>query len=346
LKSRIVAALLALFALGASAARADDVINVFGGSYPPSINGVDDLVAQKMGYFKDEHLVENKQFAGAASLCFQEVAIGKGDVCVGSIEPIILAYSKGLRLQFFLNRDPRYDYTLAVLSDSPIKTLADFKGANIGEISIGSTTEVSTISVLSGAGLHRSEYSFTPIGLAAQALTALTAHKVDGVSFPTQELETMSALGHVSFRTFPDPRLTDVPNMGFASTPATIAAKADILRRFARAMVKAFIFVRVNPAVAARFYLEGTNQKVTPELLGNMTSVIEAMQPDFPAYDLSNKRIGYLSLRGIELYTKYFAAAGLTPDLVPGSALITNQFVDFANDFDHQAVIAQARATH
>lgn len=326
------------------AAWADDTVVVYGGTYPPSINGVDDLVAVKMGYFKQEHLIENKFFAGSASVCYQEVAIGKGDICVGSIEPIILGYAKGLRLQFFLNRDPRYDYTLAVLSDSPIRTLEDFKGTTIGEIAVGSTTEISTDATLAGAGLHRTDYTYQPIGLASQALTALTAHKVDGVSFPTQEIETMSAVGHVAFRSFPDGRLSDVPNMGFAATPATIAAKADILRRFARAMVKAFVFIHENPEATARIYLEGTNQRVTPELLASMTSVVTAMEPDFPAVNPASKRIGYLSVRAIDLYTQYFQDAGRTTDRVPGATLVTNAFIPFANDFDRRPIVAQAKA--
>lgn len=337
-----VCALIALTSI--RTALADDVITVYGGTYPPSINGVDDMVALKMGYFKEEHLIENKFFAGGASVCFQEVMIGKGDICVGSIEPIILGWSKGVRLTFILNRDPRYDYTLAVLSDSPIKTLADFKGANIGEIAPGSTTEISADATLAGAGLRRSDYSYTPIGLAAQALTALTSHRVDAVAFPTQEIETMSAVGHVSFRMFPNGRLADVPNMGFAATPATIASKADILKRFARAMCKAFVFIRENPRATARMYLEGTNQKVTPELLDSMTHVVTAMEPDFPAYDPATKRIGYLSTRAIELYTQFFVDAGRTTDRVPGNQLVTNQFIAFANDFDHAKIVRQARA--
>jgi NitT/TauT family transport system substrate-binding protein len=198
---------------------------------------------------------------------------------------------------------------------------------------------------LAGAGLHKSDYTYQPIGLASQALAALTSHRVDGVSFPTQEIETMAAVGHVKFREFPDGRLADVPNMGFATTAAVLTAKPDVLRRFARAMVKAFVFIRENPRATARMYLEGTNQKVTPELLDSMTRVVTLMEPDFPAYDLSTKRIGYLSVRAIELYTRYFQDAGRTTDLVPGASLVTNQFIDYANDFDRKPIIAQAKAT-
>jgi NitT/TauT family transport system substrate-binding protein len=340
----LACALLALAAVPRPAA-ADDVINVMGGTYPPSINDIDGFVAEGMGYFKDEHLIVNKQYAGTASVCFQEVAIGKGDVCTGFVEPVILGYPKGLHLVIFLNHNARFDYRLAVLDESPIKRLADFKGANIGEITHGGTGEIPADVTLSGAGLRPSDYTYTPIGLGPQALAAITAKKVDGVIFPLQEIETMEAVGKVKFRTFTDPRFADVPSEGFTTTPETLAAKADLLKRYARAMVKAFIFMRVNPQAAARFYLQGTNQKVTPELLASITGVVEAMEPEFPAYNLKTRNIGYMSADGLQQYCKMFFAAGRTPVLVPGADLVTNQFVDYANAFDHQSIVRQARAT-
>ena len=56
---------------------------------------------------------------------------------------------------------------------------------------------------------------------------------------------------------FPNGRLADVPNMGFAATPATIAAQGRHPRRFARAMVKAFVFIRENPRATARYVSRG-----------------------------------------------------------------------------------------
>ncbi len=341
-----VAVVLLLIGAGSSIARADDVLNLMGGTYPPSINDIDDFVAAGMGYYKAEHLDVNKQYAGTASVCFEEVAIGKGDVCAGFVEPVILGYPKGLHLVIFLNHNARFDYRLAVLDDSPIKKLSDFKGANIGEITHGGTGEIPADVTLSSAGLKPSDYTYTPIGLGPQALAAITAKKVDAVIFPLQEIETMEAVGHVTFRTFADPRFADVPSEGFTTTPAVLDAKADVLKRFSRAMVKAFIFMRVNPAASARLYLEGTKQKVTPELLASMTRVVEAMEPEFPAYDLSNHQIGYMSPLGLQAYCTLFFQAGRTPVLVPGDQLVTNRFLRYANDFDHNAVIRQAKATH
>ena len=65
---------------------------------------------------------------------------------------------------------------------------------------------------------------------------------------------------------------------------------------------------------------------------------------DFPAVNPASKRIGYLSVRAIDLYTQYFQDAGRTTDRVPGATLVTNAFIPFANDFDRRPIIAQAKA--
>jgi NitT/TauT family transport system substrate-binding protein len=327
-------------------AAADDVLHVVGGTTTPSLFDVEDMVADKGGFFKAEHLDVDKQFSGSASVCFQFIATGKGDICTSSVEPVILGYAKGLRAVFFLNRDPRYDYVTAVLTTSPIKTLEDFKGANIGETNIGSTSEITTNSVLSGAGLKKTDYSFTPVGQGALALTAVQSHKVDAMSMPTLELAVEQMVGGVKYRYFPDTRLSDIPNVGFAATPAVIASKGDLLKRYARAIVKASIVIRVNPQLAARYFMEGSGQRVTDDSLALMTKEVIALEPDFPGYDLSNPRIGYYSPSGFELYCKFIYDAGLTPALVPGNELITDQFIAYANDFDKKAFIAQAKAMH
>jgi NitT/TauT family transport system substrate-binding protein len=342
----VICTLLACTSFAQPTRAADDVLNVFHGSFPPPMDSVADVVADQLGYFKAQHVTVNAQYANNASVCLAEVALGKGDVCAGFVEPIILGYAKGLHLELFLNHNPRYQYRLAVLSDSPIKHLADFKGANIGEISQGGMGEIPTDSTLEGAGLHRTDYNYAPIGLGPQALTAITTHKVDAVVLPQQEIYKMQVTAHISFREFPNPRLADVPNMVFATSPAAIAAKSDLIKRFSRAMVEAYIFVRVNPQAAARIYLEGIGQKPTPDLLANITAVIQAMQPDAPAYDPMDKRIGFVSPRGVALYCNFFEEAGRTTDLVPGASLVTDQFIGYANDFDKKAFIAQAKAVH
>jgi NitT/TauT family transport system substrate-binding protein len=347
---RILAALictLVLFALAATGVRADDALTVIGGSLAPNLLDVPDFVALEAGFFKEQHFDVTKEFLGSASAgCLQLLAAGKGDVCSASMEPIISGYEKGVRLQLFFNRDPRYDYVIAVLADSPIRTLADFKGKTIGEYAPGSAAEVSANAQLMGAGLRRSDYAYLPIGGGAQALFALTSKKVDGVAFPDGEFPVDAVVGHAAFRFFRNQILDDVPNVGYMSTTALIAAKADQLQRYARALAEADLFIHYNPTAAARYFLEGAGQKVTPDALATIAREIAAYQDSYPGADPSSKRIGAFPMRGVALYCRYMYDAGLTHELVPATAVVTNAFVPFANAFDHRAVIAQAAAAN
>jgi NitT/TauT family transport system substrate-binding protein len=315
-------------------------------NFPPSVADLEDTLAQQAGFYKEEHLAVTEEYVANAAASFATCSSGKADVCSADFDPLVRGYAKGLRLKLFLAHHPIYDYTLAVLSNSPIRTLGDFKGANIGETTAGNGSETATNAELAGAGLHKSDYSHTPIGVGAGALAAIMSHRVDAVSFPMQELAMFHASTGVNFRTYTNPLLRDVQNSGAAANPAVVAAKPDLLRRYARAVVKAFILVRVNPRASARLYLEGTHQPVTPERLATITNEILSLEPMYPAYDLSDPRIGYMSVRGLKLYCAFVQDAGLTPALVPGGDLVTNEFVAYANDFDKKAFIAEVETWH
>jgi len=111
-----------------------------------------------------------------------------------------------------------------------------------------------------------------------------------------------SIVGGVKFRVFRHPLLKDVGNVGYCASPATIAAKPDVLKRFARAIVESALFVRINPSAAALLYVKGSGQKVT------MTRSREQADPDraprrSAGADPSNPRIGYFNPRNVTLYS-------------------------------------------
>jgi NitT/TauT family transport system substrate-binding protein len=344
LLSLTVCALIALAAFPRPAAAADATITVVGGSTPTSFYEVLEDTAQLGGLYKAEGLTVTKDYAGSASVCAQVVASGKADVCTMSIEPIILGWNKGVRLKTFFSRDPRYDYLLAVLDTSPIKTLADFKGKDIGEINLGSTSEISANDMLAGAGIKRSDYSYIPIGVGAQAISALTSGKVAGASFPSVELGTYAVVAGLKFRYFRDSILDNIPNVAFAAMPDVLASKTDAFKRFTRAIAKAAIIIRVNPQLAARYFVQGSGQKVTDEAVAAEAKLLEIEQGDLAGASPTSTRIGYMPESGIALYCRFFQDQGLTPALVPANQFVDNEFIEYANDFDHKAWMAEAKA--
>jgi NitT/TauT family transport system substrate-binding protein len=343
---RCVAALVvALFAAWTTRpAAADDDFTIVSGSFPTGFFVVIDDVALYGGFFKEQHLNVSINFTGNASTAVQLVASGKGDVTPASFEPVIIGYDKGIHLTSFLARDPQYQYALGVLADSPIKTLADFKGTQIGEYSAGSAAELSTNAMLLGAGLKRSDFSYIPIGNGAQAIAALTSGRVAGAAFPYAELAIYVTNAGQKYRYFWNPILKNIPDVGYSASPQTIADKADQLRRFSRAVVEASILIRVNPHLAARYFLQGAGITPTPDALAKETHLLEISQDQLPASDPMSPTIGKMSRVGIGVLARFLHDNGLTAEVVPTSALITDQFIAYANDFDKKAFIAKVKA--
>jgi NitT/TauT family transport system substrate-binding protein len=341
----LAVALIALLAVAAlpRPAIADDTLHVVA-SFAGGIE-VFENVAKYGGIYDAEHVKVDKSYSGSGSICVQLAATGKADVCATSIEPTILGYDKGVRLQMFLSRIHDYEFVLAVLADSPIKTLADFHGKDIGQPSIGDVSEVATNDMLQGAGLKKSDYTYVPVGVGGQALVALTSHKVDGISTSATALGTEAAVAHLKFRIFRDPLLDNIPDSGFEARPDVIAAKGDLIKRYVRAIIKAAILIRENPQVAARYALMGENvgTAITPEALKTETAELISLQSHFMGVDPFDPRLGENPVRSLELYDKFLYENGWTSTLVPAAAIVTNQFIAYGNDFDKKAWIAEVK---
>jgi NitT/TauT family transport system substrate-binding protein len=330
-------------------ARADDQLNVIGNSSPQSIYAVTDDVALYGGIFKSEGLDVNiiyKNRAGTVGTALagsQAAANGEGEIATTTLEPVLQGYAKGLHLQAFFSRDPQYEFVLAVLDDSPIKTLADFKGKTIGEINHPGTADILT-AALAGAGVSPTDVTFVQIGQGAPAMAAIAARKADAYAFPYVELASYEVQAHFKFRYLWDPITKDISDAMYSAAPSVIAAKPDILRRYARAIVKASIVTRVNPKVAARYFLQGAGVPITPQSLANEVALLNLIQGQLPGVDPLSKTIGYIPPRSITAYVRYLVANGAMSAPIPTSTLVTNQFIAYANGFDHKAWIAQAKA--
>jgi NitT/TauT family transport system substrate-binding protein len=334
---------------GASAA---DTLNVTGSANSTAFFEVLMSAARHAGLFAAEGVSVNEHYTagdmkqygagGAAGVGALLVADGKGDVATTTLEPILQGYERGLRLQSFFMRVPQYEWVLAVVDGSPIKTLADFKGATLGEMQAATPAEIVT-TAFAGAGVKKSDIAYRTIGHGADAIAALQSGKVSGAVFPYMELASYEVDGAVKFRYFWDPITKDIGDGSFAATPETIRTKGEQLKRFARAMVKAAILIRENPALAARWYLEDEGVPTTPQAVANETRLIASGHAQLPADDPLSKRIGYTPPRAMDAYIGYLVDHGEMAKRVPASEVLTNQFVAYANDFDHAAYIAYVK---
>jgi ABC-type nitrate/sulfonate/bicarbonate transport system substrate-binding protein len=323
---------------------ADDTLSVVkDGKTPPLMNALN-LIAEGAGFYKEEHLkvttVASDGPADARRICES----GKGDICPVGIEPLVAPSSSGVQLKMFLARMSKFGYVIGVPEASPIRTMAGLKGMKIGVHSATGTSAVfATQSALLAAGLKPADYELVTIGLNDQALGALTSGKVAAAALPFYEMLPFLVAG-TKLRIFRHPTLGDVPNSGYAAAPSVIAAKADALKHFSRAIVKASLLVRYNPAAAARALLTGDGKPFDDADLVRKTAELTAWEDDLPAADPNNRRIGAISMAGVQAYIQLMKDAGVTKTAIPASQVVTDEFIEFANDFDHKSVEQYAKS--
>jgi len=305
---------------------------------PPLMNTLN-LVAEGAGFYKEQHLkvttIASDGPVDARRIC----SSGQGDICPVGIEPLVAPPpAGGVQLKMFLSRMSKFGYVIGVPENSPIRTPADLKGRKIGVHSAtGASATFASESTLAAAGLKPTDYQLVTIGLDDKALAALTSGEVAAAALPYYEMLPFVVAG-TKLRIFRHPTLGEVPNSGYAAAPSVIAAKGDALRHFSRAIVEASLLIRYNPAAAARAMLVADGKPFGDAELQRRTAELTAWEDDLPAADSNNRRIGAISESGTQAYIQLMAQAGAIKAPIPASQVLTDEFIAFANDFDHEAV--------
>jgi ABC-type nitrate/sulfonate/bicarbonate transport system substrate-binding protein len=330
--------LVVALVLAAAPALADDTpLSVILGVRTPPLMNTLNLVAEGAGFYKEEGLRVTTRLVDSPIEALRICQRGEGDICPAAIEPLVDHYDDGIRMKLFLSRASKFGVVIAVLQDSPIKNLADLKGKSIGVHSAaGSAGTFTTQSALAAAGLGPADATMVTIGMDKQAMQAFTSGKVDAVGLPLYELVPYMVAG-VKMRVFRHPLVGDFPNGGYAAAPSVMAAKADALGHFSRAIVKASLLIRHNPMAAARYILTTQGKPFTGEDVQRTAAQLAAWEDELPASDPESRTIGAVPDSGVQTYIGLLADSGVTKRLIPASEVVTDRFIAFANDFDRSA---------
>jgi NitT/TauT family transport system substrate-binding protein len=339
-------AVLATLCLAHTPALAADSLSVARDANTPPLMNALNLIAQGAGYYKEANLDVTAYLTHTPGSreALLACSSGKADICPVGIEPIISLRNDGVNVRMFLSRASKFGYVIAVPQDSPIKTLADFRGKTLGVHSASGVSGVAaTLASLSGAGLKSTDYKILTIGMESQAMDALAAGKADAAALPLYELIPFMVSG-TKLRILRHPTLGEFSNAGYAASPQEMATKGDALRRFSRAIVKAALLVRYNPQAAARALLMADGKPLDDASLKAKTAELVVWEDDLPASDPDNKRIGEMSMAGMQSYIQLLADAGAIKTVIPVSEVVTDQYISYANDFDREAFERSAKA--
>ena len=315
--------------------------------YPaPDLSNILNLIAEQVGFFKEEGLQVEVRFSTGGPQATQITASGGADVGQVTQEPAIEGYDKGIRGKMFYTQFTRLIYHVAVPADSAIQSIADLTGKKIGVSNMASASLVVARSALRHHKVPIEGDTFRPIGLGDGAVAALRTGQVQALSMWTAAYASMMRAG-ISFRFLYHPTVAEIGSGGFFASDKVLAEKRDSLIKFARAQAKATIFVLENPEATLRLYWKsnpagrggGTDEEALKRGLIEMSTV----RPVYSREKLADKRYGFADMAGIQTYVDMFREEGVIARSIPATELVTNEFVEQINNFDVAKVRALAQ---
>jgi len=306
--------------------------------------------AMQLGYFVDEKIdIKTQQVPGSATV-MQAVMAGRIDIGGGTPEPLLQAFSQDKDLIMIFNFIRRPTGSIAVLDESPIKSLTDFKGKKIGAQSLASGNILLTNGVLAEAGLNpKTDLTYLSVGVGAQALQAMRSGHIDALAISDQYYIQMEQMG-AKLRYFFGPEQDKLFSTQFFATASTLDQRADAIKGFGRALAKGMVVARERPEACIRMMWKqfpatravgvADDKQLETELAilkGRMTLLVT---PD----QIANGWGSY-NPKDVEAWNKFAVVGGILPKELTGlERFYTNRFVADYNKFSAEDVIKKTDA--
>lgn len=307
------------------------------------------MVAKEKGYFAEEGLdVSLLPVAGSNEVAIQTSA-GNGEVGVASPGEALVGIQSG-KLNDIYFYDLYYEniWSVAVLPDSPIKTLADLKGKKLGVQSMGSAGVTFGKAFARAGGLDPAkDISFLPIGLGAQAVTAVKRKMVDAIVFWDTALLKMQFAG-LKLRMLPLPEsLRTLPDVGMLARPDVIKKNPKMLIGVARAVAKGYDYSMANPeaAVLLSWKFNPAAKPKNPDPAKALHDGIVVNQERLARWNSpkTGGKHGLFIKSDWERLLQFLIDQKILPAKPPIDKVVTNALVDKANDYDRKKIIAEAK---
>lgn len=174
-RALLSAAALALMVGAPQTGLAEDKISFGMLTVPPNVVHMPVIVANDLGYFKEEGLgVEMLDFEGGVK-SFRAVVSGDVDSAISSGAFSIVGRANGAKTKIVLANAPKLEATMTVQGN--IKTLQDLKGKRIGIQQPGGFAFILSMMVIRKAGLTKDDVNF--VSILSEDVPPLVAGQID-----------------------------------------------------------------------------------------------------------------------------------------------------------------------
>lgn len=349
-RSATVALGAALIAAGSrrADAQASRKVTIVHGSQQVEITHPGLYLPQTLGYAKDEGIDLAVETSQGSQQALQLLAAGRCDFVQVTTETIINAKDQGVDARIIYSAVNHYNSQIAALADGPVKTVADFKGKQVGVFSLASGSVPYLKAVLKEASLDaEKDVTMVPTGAGAPALQALTNGTVAALSLWAGAFAVFENQG-AKLRIFRSAELTTAPGHILATTQDFATKNPDIVGKVGRLYAKSAVFAMANPTAAVQAYWKALPQNRPPQIdakaEADALNILKVGLRDMTVEDRLDKRWGWNDPNGLRKLQEYLVANGARKTIVADADLMSNAFVDQYNAFDAAAVRAQAAA--
>lgn len=307
-------------------------------------------VAQRMGWFAQEGIKVDLLPVPGSTDAAKSVATGSVLVALLNVEPVAMLRAQGVPERIFYTACQTNTTGIAVPVDSPIKTLADLKGKNIGVASMASSGVIVARALAAAGGLNPdTDITFVVVGEGAQPALMLKRGDVQALSqFDTQY--ALTEIAGVPLRLLDLSGFERHPAHAFVALESTIASKRRLLVGLGRAYAKAQVFATANPEAAVRMLYEvfpqtravGTDEATA---IRNDMKVLRARAAHWQLAPAAVTRWGESSVVNYRDYLTFLSTWGILKQPANVEELVTNELIDEINRFDHGAASAAVTPT-
>lgn len=305
-------------------------------------------VGQYLGYYKQQGINLHVVTTAGPPDAINRLESGEVQAAIPPAASIVNDSAKGKSLGLlatFLVR-PHGQYEFAVTQNSPITSLSQLVGKNIGVSNLADEGVAFSQYEMQTLGKPRSAVHIIPVGEAGEAATELRSGQVDALALPVANYSQIGSLG-VKLRFLVPPWESQAMGNIMWMKKSFVDANQDLVQRFINAYTKSQLFFMNNPKAAVQISFKMYPQTLPAGMSESaaLAQTLPATERSVPTFEPKGTNIcpkyGCFSAAGWAWYLKYL---GIPPGKVQASSLYTNQFVDKANQQDLNAVISQAKS--
>ena len=307
-------------------------------------------LAKGLGYYEQEGLDVDVVPGQSSATVAQLLLSGRADIGLAQPDPVIIQRANNkIPLVSFYAVCRRGTNRFVVNPDSPIQSVRDLKGKRVGVNDLGSGAVTYLRARLREVGMSPNDVQLMSVGYGTPFYEALKNHNVDAeVSF-NGGIARQQMAGY-SVRLLPaTPDELSQYSFNLFATQTFIEKNSDVIARFGRAIAKATVFLMTNPEAAVHIFWKQYPDRAPknpndPKALQTDLAIIKAEIREMAADELPvNFKWGSQDAATFGKIQTYLVDAGQIPKPAAPADFFTNAFVDQYSQFDHQAIVNQAK---